>query len=1179
MEQPKLPLRRRESFLSKFKDRFSRHLGKEAVGPYVTQTQETPIRESPATSRHETLPQETLPDDTPPQEATTLRTSKTDSTVDDNYMPRQKPSGLSAVAWEALQDVPKLGLKSLKTLVKVEKDAALHEEVDDRDYLMEDLIAAAIKIAGEPIGDRITDSFLTTLYDDLQHPPEMYLGEKFKYRSADGSNNSFLHPELGKAGQPYARTVKPASLQPACLPDPSVVFDSVLLRKQATPHPNQISSVLFYLASIIIHDIFRTNHRDFGISDTSSYLDLAPLYGSNETEQSRVRTFQNGMLKPDCFAEVRLLSFPPGVGVLLIMFNRFHNHVAEHLVSINENGRFDKPSPQNRKTPEQYENDIFQTARLVTCGLYINIVLIDYVRTILNLNLTDSNWQLNPRLEYPGGPPLGAGNQVSAEFNLVYRWHAAISDRDDKWSQDLFSELFAGRKAEDVPQREFLGKLMALETELTALDPPQRPFAKLNRQPDGTFKDEDLTEIMMSSVDDCANAFGPQQVPAVMKAVEVLGIQQARSWNLATLNEFRKHFLLKPHDSFSSITRNQEVAEQLKHLYGHPDNVELYPGLVVEDAKEPRFPGSGLCPSYTTSRAVLSDAVALVRGDRFYTTSYHPKLLTNWGYAEADYNLEVDNGCCFYKLFLRAFPDHFNQDSLHIHYPLTVSSKMTEVMVKLSKEDRYDFSAPKGVTQPEVVSTYAGVKKILADRVTFHRTLKAALTLLDDKARPRPREVNDISKVLDGIVLNDADFPGRVRVFFENETAEMLARRSYRLANFREIDLIRNVTSMVPVHFCAEFLSLPLKTEANPKGIVTEDELRDLLDVVQICMLDFDPVQSVVLKSKSHNAMLKLKQAYVKELNHVGEHWCFSPTHLSFLHKKESPLRSAGLKLITSILKAELSIHDTFAIIMILGSSMAVRQSATLVEAIDFMFKNDTERVPEMQRLAQSNNIDSNELLSRYIMELARLSSSSIAYRATAAEYVVTGEKHREHIELKAGETTTLSCKEANMDAYGFPDPQTIKLDRPLSSYLPLEPNLDVALCETINQIAISSMFTVILQKCPGLRPAKVWTGKSDVATLKSVPASLPGFSSMNTPQTNDHSGMNGVSGTATSEVSTNGSVLDSLKTAIQSTVIGVAKTATPLLSKETRSPYPVYLSEKWDRLSPFPTCKCSVGE
>jgi hypothetical protein len=42
-------------------------------------------------------------------------------------------------------------------------------------------------------------------------------------------------------------------------------------------------------------------------------------------------------------------------------------------------------------------------------------------------------------------------------------------------------------------------------------------------------------------------------------------------------------------------------------------------------------PGSGLCVNYTTSRAILSDAVCLVRGDRFYTADYTPKNLTNWG--------------------------------------------------------------------------------------------------------------------------------------------------------------------------------------------------------------------------------------------------------------------------------------------------------------------------------------------------------------------------------------------------------------------------------------------------------------------------------------------------------------------------------------------------------------------
>ncbi len=105
-------------------------------------------------------------------------------------------------------------------------------------------------------------------------------------------------------------------------PDPALVFDSVMARKEFKPHPNNVSSVFFYWASLIIHDLFQTDHQDFNNSQTSSYLDLSTLYGDTQEDQNQVRTFKDGKLKADCFAEERLLGFPPGCGVLLIMLNR-----------------------------------------------------------------------------------------------------------------------------------------------------------------------------------------------------------------------------------------------------------------------------------------------------------------------------------------------------------------------------------------------------------------------------------------------------------------------------------------------------------------------------------------------------------------------------------------------------------------------------------------------------------------------------------------------------------------------------------------------------------------------------------------------------------------------------------------------------------------------------------------
>lgn len=124
-----------------------------------------------------------------------------------------------------------------------------------------------------------------------------------------------------------------------------------------------------------------------------------------------------------------------------------------------------------------------------------------------------------------------------------------------------------------------------------------------------------------------SGSFGPRNVPKALRAVEILGMQQARAWGCGSLNEFRRFFGLKEYETFEEINSDPEIAAQLRHLYEHPDHVELYPGIMSEEAKTPRIPGAGICPTYTISRAVLSDAVALVRGDRFYTVGLRSPII------------------------------------------------------------------------------------------------------------------------------------------------------------------------------------------------------------------------------------------------------------------------------------------------------------------------------------------------------------------------------------------------------------------------------------------------------------------------------------------------------------------------------------------------------------------------
>jgi hypothetical protein len=104
-----------------------------------------------------------------------------------------------------------------------------------------------------------------------------------------------------------------------------------------------------------------------------------------------------------------------------------------------------------------------------------------------------------------------------------------------------------------------------------------------------------------------------------LRLVVILGISQARRWHVGTLNELRKFMDLKPHKSFKDINPDPDIQEAMKALYKEPDLVEMYPGILFEHSKKSFFPGSGLCAGFTITRAILSDAVTLVRGDRFYT--------------------------------------------------------------------------------------------------------------------------------------------------------------------------------------------------------------------------------------------------------------------------------------------------------------------------------------------------------------------------------------------------------------------------------------------------------------------------------------------------------------------------------------------------------------------------------
>ena len=653
-----------------------------------------------------------------------------------------------------------------------------------------------------------------------------YLGDAFQYRTPDGKFNSVINPHLGQAGAPYAKTVPSKTAPLGALPDPGDLFDKLMAReKDGRESKSGLSSMLIYHATIIIHDVFRTNEDDKNISDSSSYLDLSPLYGYTMEMQRKVRDskYMLGFLKPDTFAETRLFRQPPGVCVLLVMYNRYHNYAARQLHRINENGRFSVPKKfsatklvslikafkdlddKSKKQCEDYEDawnkyhaaepegnvttefkksdvyrrfneckktlelflkdvdpdkreafetsydaawtklddDLFNTARLITCGMYIQISVHDYLRALMGFHQFDTNFTLDPRSDFDQKKTTrGIGNQVTVEFNLLYRFHCAISLKDESYTEEYIHKKYNIDDPKNTSVPLFLKKMAeAKQNNKNALEPweetfgiPDEPGPELPEDQSKEFKrnkitnlfsDQKMIDTLTAAMDDPISNFGPRNTPKCLKAVEIMGILQARKWEVGTLNDFREFFGMDRHQSFESVTKNVDIQNALRDLYEHPDKIELYPGVFCESDE---YMGLDPGPAEANSAlwaAIFADAITLVRSDRFYTVDWNTNSLTSWGMKEVTPDNEICKSSVFHRLIQRAFPGWFPYNSIRFFHPF-YTAKQNAIFAKEQgygpefKETQVPefgvvMSPPKRPKKPHSLTTFDDIAYVLND--------------------------------------------------------------------------------------------------------------------------------------------------------------------------------------------------------------------------------------------------------------------------------------------------------------------------------------------------------------------------------------------------------------------------------------------------------------------------------
>ncbi|KAK9778646.1 hypothetical protein SCAR479_04668 [Seiridium cardinale] len=964
-----------------------------------------------------------------------------------------------------LSDLVELGPEDLKTLGDFAKVSATGEE-DDNELFLERLVTLLAKLPPHSrTGRQLTDGFVNTLWDILEHPPSRTVHKDLRYREADGSNNNPKVPLLGAAGTSYARAVSGATFQNPYLPDAGLVFDSIMARGDESSfreHPNKISSILFYLGIIITHDCFQTDSKDHAINSTSSYLDLSPLYGRNDEEQTMMRTFKDGLLKPDCFSSKRAFGNPHGVAGA--------------------------------------------TGRLVTCGLYINIVLKDYVRTILNLNRSGSTWDLDPRTQEKKNAmnsrpaPMATGNQVSVEFNLIYRWHSATSLRDEKWATNLLRQALGGADPASATMPQMIGALRCFENNVPD-QPEDRPFAGLEREADGTYSDDNLVEILSSSIGDIAGAFGANQVPSAMRAIELLGIAQSREWNVATLNEFRQYFGLKTHETFEDINPDPAVAGKLLALYDSPDAVELYPGIVAEKTKPP-MSGSGICVGYTTSQAILSDAVGLVRGDRFYTVDYTPRNLTNWGYNEANFDLSVNQGHVMHKLIFRAFPNHFAYNSVYAHFPFVVPKENKIILESLGTAQQYSWARPERKLDPVVIKSHKAVSQILGNNRDYYvpwgepisylvsppgKTFAKDFCLSGD-ASPNQQSRSHVAKCL----YQPKEWESEIKKFFKLTSTNLLEKARQKLPPSPsdperkgfEVDIVRDVIIPLNTRFVAEFFALPIKTtETSPHGIYTEQELYGLLTAMFTAVFfDSDPANSFKLRQLAKELALGLETLVRLETevdartgwltgvaSKLGLGWANDAAGADQEGNSEEwpGLPSYGHQLLSRMMEKGKSIEECVAgTVMPISAAGTTIMSGLLSQCLDYFLGAGSEHLPKLYSLAHEDTADADDKLLHYMLEGMRLRGTVVVARH------VPNTRPAQNV---TDDRAIVDLVTASHDPLAFPDPETLSLDRPLSSYIPWGAGPHKCLGDGITRVALAAAFKTIvglpgLSRAPGPR-------------------------------------------------------------------------------------------------------------
>ncbi|MGI8631326.1 MAG: peroxidase family protein [Solirubrobacterales bacterium] len=357
------------------------------------------------------------------------------------------------------------------------------------------------------------------------------------------------------------------------------------------------------------------------------WWDGSQIYGSTKERQEQLRTFTDGKLKvsdkgrlePDPEAEgVDLTGFAEnwwlGLSLMHTLFTKEHNAICDRL---------------KQAYPEWSDQRLFDTAWLVNSALMAKIHTVEWTPGILGHPALDismnTNWWgiLGEKFRKRFGRVAddetlsgitgsskdhhGARFQLTEEFVSVYRMHPLIPD---DWT------------------------FLSLETDETVAE---KEFDEIQGQATSGFMDEhSLGDLYYSLGVANPGAVTIKNYPRALMEhrradgelfdLATLDITRDRERGVPRYNDFREEMRMPRLETFEELTPDRALAQEMRELYGHIDNVDLQVGMYAETPP----PGFGF--SDTAFRIFILMASRRLKSDRFFTDDFRPEVYSQVGF-------------------------------------------------------------------------------------------------------------------------------------------------------------------------------------------------------------------------------------------------------------------------------------------------------------------------------------------------------------------------------------------------------------------------------------------------------------------------------------------------------------------------------------------------------------------